>query len=395
MYLKGRNIILGITGSIAAYKSAFLTRLLIEKGSNVKIIVTPSALNFITPLTLSTLSKNPIYKDNFNADTGEWNNHVQLGIWADLMLIAPVTANTLSKMATGLADNLLLTTYLSAKCPVFFAPAMDLDMYQHPTTTENIKTLKNAGNVFIKPEKGELASGLEGEGRMAEPENIIHFLEKHNIKNLPLNGKKVLVTAGPTRESIDPVRYITNHSSGKMGYALAQEAINLGAEVILISGPTMLEQPKGCEFVAVETAEEMFNACVKYFTNADITIKAAAVADYTPTTKADKKIKKSSSNSSIELKRTKDILSYLGNKKQKGQLLIGFALETDHAARNAQKKLETKKLDFIVLNSLEDEGAGFGHDTNKVTIFNKDNKPKTFPLKSKKEIAKEIFNYIL
>jgi len=394
--LRDKNILLGVCGSIASYKSAILTRLLVKSGANVKIVMTEYATQFITPLTLSTLSKNPVLTDYFNANTSEWNNHVELGLWADIMLIAPVTANTLSKLANGLCDNLLSAIYLSAKCPVFFAPAMDLDMWKHPATQNNIKKLKSYGNSLIEPAHGELASGLIGEGRMAEPDDILDFLQKEFKKKLPLTNKKVLVTAGPTYEAIDPVRFIGNHSSGKMGYALAEELAALGAEVTLLSGPTALNViNKQIHRINITTAEEMFHEASKYFPESDITIMNAAVSDYRPKSAASQKIKKSTTEFAIELVRTTDILTKLGEIKKPGQLLIGFALETTDEEANAIKKIRQKNLDFIVLNSLQDKEAGFKGDKNKITIIDHDLHKESFSLKSKKEVAADICRKIL
>lgn len=394
--LSGKKIILGVSGGIAAYKTAALVRLFIKAGAHVQVIMTPASKDFITPLTLSTLSKKPVYSSFFNEDDENalWNNHVDLALWADFILIAPATANTLSKMVSGNCDNLLIATYLSAKCPVYFAPAMDLDMYKHPSTLTSFKALKEFGNVIIPAESGELASGLSGEGRMAEPENIITFIEKDLESKLPLKGKKILITAGPTYEAIDPVRFIGNHSSGKMGFAIAEEAANQGAEVVLVSGPTHLQTVnKNINVVRVVSAEDMYNACHENFENADVVIAAAAVADYRSKVVATQKIKKNENSFSIELERTKDILYSFGEKKNK-QFLIGFALETENETENAKSKIMKKNLDLIVLNSLNDEGAGFGKETNKVTFIDKDFKQEQFDLKSKQEVAKDIINKI-
>ena len=391
--LKGKHILLGVTGGIAAYKSAFLIRLFIKSGAKVKVVMTPDAEEFVTPLTLSTLSKNPVLS-SFTDSEKNWNNHVELGLWADFMCIAPATANTLSKMISGKSDNLLLTTYLSAKCPVYIAPAMDLDMYKHHTTQNNIKTLKQSNHIFIEPESGELASGLEGKGRMAEPENIVKFIEQNLTDQMPLNQKKVLITAGPTYEPIDPVRYIGNHSSGRMGYELAKTALNLGAEVILISGPTHLNiTHSNLKLINVKTADEMFEHAMKYYDDVDIAIASAAVSDYKPKTVYDKKVKKTNDEFTIELVKNPDILHTFGQKKTR-QLLIGFALETNDEVKHAQQKLAKKNLDFIVLNSLNDKGAGFKSDTNKISIITKDNINR-FDLKPKTEVAKDIFDQIL
>lgn len=393
--LAKKHILLIITGSIAAYKSAYLTRLLIKAGAEVKVVMTPAASAFITPLTLSTLSKNKVLIDMM--EEGEWNSHVDLGLWADLVLIAPATANTMAKMVAGIADNLALTTYLSAKCPVAIAPAMDLDMWKHPVTQENVNRLKAFGHQVIPVESGELASGLEGEGRMAEPENILSFVADFfsKKKEFDLAGKSVLITAGPTFEKIDPVRFIGNHSSGKMGVAIAAECARRGASVHLVLGPSVLEVDAPVDLIRVTSADEMAKATFNRAADADIIILAAAVADFTPVAPSEKKIKKSGENLTLELKRTQDIAASLGASKKKDQLLVGFALETDHAFENASKKLERKNFDFIVLNSLESEGAGFKHDTNKVTFIFKDNKFREFELKSKKLVARDIVDQVL
>lgn len=395
--LRGKNILLGITAGIAAYKSAFIVRLFIKAGANVKVVMTPASKDFITPLTLSTLSKNPVLSSFTNEeDENEvWNNHVELGLWADLFLIAPATANTLSKMATGNSDNLLLATYLSAKCPVYFAPAMDLDMYKHPTTVHSLETLQGFGNIMIPAASGELASGLIGEGRMAEPEDIISFIETDISNALPLKGKKVLITAGPTYEAIDPVRFIGNHSSGKMGYEIARAAANLGASVVIVSGPTHQTADHSLiTVVPVENAAQMYEAAHEHFNDSNIGILSAAVADYRPKVVAEKKIKKNEPTLNLELEKTKDILASLGDIKQ-DQLLVGFALETHNERENAIKKLKSKNLDLIVLNSLNDEGAGFGGVTNKVTIIDKNENSTDYGLKSKSEVARDLLNEIL
>ncbi len=395
--LGGKNILLGITGGIAAYKTTFLVRLLIKAGANVKIILTPSAGTFVSALTLAALSKNQVLTSFVKEEehSVEWNNHVALGLWADLMVIAPATANTLSKMANGSCDNLLLAVYLSAKCPVFFAPAMDLDMYQHPSTIISLEKLQSFGNILIPAGSGELASGLYGEGRMAEPEEIERLLKAYFEKGQPLNGKKILITAGPTYESIDPVRFIGNYSSGAMGYELAKAADNLGAEVILISGPSHLSVANDrIKLIKVVSAEEMYLAAQAQYNSVDIAICAAAVADYRPTTVASQKIKKNSGGMTIELVKTKDILSALGAMK-KNQYLVGFALETENEVENAINKLKKKNLDAIVLNSLNDEGAGFGTNTNKITLIDKNLTIKPFQLKSKAEVAYDILNEII
>ncbi len=394
--LSGKKILLGISGGIAAYKTASLVRLLIKAGADVRVVMTPASKDFVTPLTLSTLSKNPVHSSFFNEEdeNAVWNNHVELGLWADIFLIAPATANTMSKMVTGGADNLLIATYLSAKCPVYFAPAMDLDMYKHPSTMAAFKSLQDFGNIMIPAESGELASGLHGEGRMAEPENIVAFLEKDIESKLPLKGKKILVTAGPTYEAIDPVRFIGNHSTGKMGFDIANEAANQGAEVILVSGPTHLKVSNSTiKLVQVQSAQEMYNACHEYFDGVDAAVAAAAVADYRPKTVAAQKIKKNDSSLVLELEKTKDILASLGEKK-KSQFLIGFALETENEIEHAKQKIRKKNLDLIVLNSLNDEGAGFGKPTNKITFINKDFKVEPQDLKTKEEVAGDIINKI-
>lgn len=393
--LKHKNILLGVCGSIAAYKSALLVRSLIRAGANVKVILTADASNFITPLTLATLSKNPVYTHYFDAETGVWSNHVELGLWADYMIIAPASANTIAKMANGICDNLLSAVYLSAKCPVFFAPAMDLDMWKHESTRENIAQLQSFGNIIIAPNKGELASGLYGEGRMAEPDEIVAFLHNYIQAGLPLLGKKALVTAGPTYEAIDPVRFIGNHSSGKMGFAIAANLVKLGAEVLLITGPTAEKSDVNLKRIDVVSAEQMLNACLENFSESDITVMSAAVADYTPITVAAHKIKKSDASFTISLKKTVDILSSLGELKRKDQILVGFALETDQEENYAQQKLKRKNLDLIVLNSLNDKGAGFKGDTNKITIFNRSLEKIVFELKTKNEVAHDICDEIL
>ena len=394
--LTGKKIVLGISGSIAAYKSAVLTRLLVKAGADVKIIMTPHAHDFITPLTLSTLSKNPVLTEFVKDDSGQWNNHVELGLWADAFILAPATANTIAKMANGLCDNLLLAVYLSARCPVFLAPAMDLDMLKHPATQNNLTKLQSYGNHIVDPTYGELASGLIGNGRMAEPEEIVQHLEQHFSSKKKLEGKSVLVTAGPTYEAIDPVRFIGNHSSGKMGFAIAEELANQGATVNLVAGPTHqhTNHPR-INVIKVVSAEEMYTSCASLFPTTDVTVLAAAVADYRPLEKAEQKIKKKDENLSLVLTKTQDIAASLGKLKHNGQVIVGFALETEHEQSNAIKKLEAKNFDLIVLNSLNDKGAGFGHDTNKITIIDKRNTVRTFELKDKKEVARDIVQAII
>lgn len=395
--LSGKKIVLGVSGGIAAYKTANLVRLFIKAGADVRVVMTPASKDFVTPLTLSTLSKNPVHSTFFNEEDedAQWNNHVELGLWADLMLIAPATANTLSKMANGNCDNLLIATYLSAKCPVYFAPAMDLDMYKHPSTIASFDALKKFGNVMIPAESGELASGLSGEGRMAEPENIIAFLEADLESKLPLKGKKILITAGPTYESIDPVRFIGNHSSGKMGYDIAECAAGLGAEVVLVSGPTHLKARNShISVVNVVSAQQMYDACHQYYEAVDVAIAAAAVADYRPKAVADQKIKKDDADFSITLEKTKDILASMGAAKQ-NQFLIGFALETENEIENAKLKVRKKNLNLIVLNSLNDAGAGFGKPTNKITFIDADFVVTPMDLKPKEEVARDIINKVI
>ncbi|MBI3220576.1 MAG: bifunctional phosphopantothenoylcysteine decarboxylase/phosphopantothenate--cysteine ligase CoaBC [Bacteroidetes bacterium] len=394
--LTGKKVIVGVSGSIAAYKSAMMVRLLVKAGAEVKVVMTSAAKDFITPLTLSTLSKNPVLSDFTSGDQGLWNNHVDLGLWADALVIAPASANTLAKMAHGQSDNLLVAVYLSARCPVFFAPAMDLDMLQHPSTKENIQKLESWGNQQINPTFGELASGLEGKGRMAEPEEIVSFLESYFSASQKLKGKKVLVTAGPTHEAIDPVRFIGNNSSGKMGFAIAEQLANEGAEVELVVGPTHLAPvTDGVKVTRVTSAQQMYEACTACFPQMDIAVLAAAVADYRPIHMADQKIKKTTDNLVIELTKTQDIAAELGKQKKANQLMVGFALETENEKANALKKIASKNFDLIVLNSLNDQGAGFGHDTNKVAIISKSGAEKNFTLKSKKEVAKDIVNAIV
>jgi phosphopantothenoylcysteine decarboxylase/phosphopantothenate--cysteine ligase len=396
MKLKDKNILLGITGSIAAYKAAILVRLLVKEGANVKVVMTKLAKEFITPLTMATLSKNPILVDFFDPESGQWNSHVDLGSWSDLYLIAPATANTLGKMAHGIADNLLLTTYLSAKCPVMIAPAMDLDMYQHTANLKNIEILKSYGNIIIEPVTGELASGLSGKGRMEEPEMITQkVIDFFSVKK-KLKNKRILVTAGPTYEPIDPVRFIGNYSSGKMGYALANELAEQGAEVILISGPTALTTNNpSVKKIDVQTADEMFDATVKYFKNCDAAIMSAAVADYKPAQRYRQKVKRNNDKLAISLEPNKDIAAHLGKIKKKNQVIVGFALETNDEIKNATQKINTKNLDFIVLNSLKDEGAGFGVNTNKISIIDNKGKVEKFDLKSKNEVAVDIVKKLM
>ncbi|WP_016988754.1 bifunctional phosphopantothenoylcysteine decarboxylase/phosphopantothenate--cysteine ligase CoaBC [Flavobacterium sp. ACAM 123] len=395
--LSGKKVLLGISGGIAAYKTASLVRLFIKAGAHVQVIMTPASKDFITPLTLSTLSKNPVHSAFFNQDeeNEKWNNHVELGLWADLILIAPATANTLSKMAHGTCDNLLIAVYLSAKCPVFIAPAMDLDMYKHPSTVASFKALKDFGNTIIPAESGELASGLSGEGRMAEPSTIIRFLEDDLESKLPLKGKKILITAGPTYEAIDPVRFIGNHSSGKMGFDIARSAAKLGASVILVAGPTHFTVNHSLiQVIHVVSAQEMYEACHQYFEDVDVAIAAAAVSDYKPKNRTIQKIKKAEDNFVIEFTKTKDILASLGNLK-KNQFLIGFALETENEIENAKGKIQKKNLDLIVLNSLQDDGAGFGKPTNKVTFIDKNFNIEPMELKSKEAVADDILNKVI
>jgi len=389
--MKGKNVIVGITGSIAAYKAAILIRLLVKEGASVRVLMTPMAKQFIAPLSLATLAKYPVLVDFHNPENGDWNSHVDMGLWADAYLIAPATANTIAKMAHGVADNLLLTTYLSARCPVFVAPAMDLDMYKHPATQQNINTLRSCGVQIIEPAEGELASGLMGKGRMEEPEIIAATLRAFFIQKLSFAQKSILITAGPTYEAIDPVRYISNYSSGKMGYALAAALAAQGAHVTLISGPVYLslEHPN-IEIVKVVSAEEMLHATLKYFINCHCAIMAAAVADYTPVEPHQAKMKRTNDHLIIRLEPTVDIAAEVGKIKSENQVLVGFALETDKNFENALHKLQKKNLDFIVLNTLSDEGAGFGFDTNKISIIFKDGNIERFDLKTKNEVARDI-----
>jgi len=391
--LQNKKILLGVTGSIAAYKAAILTRLLVKAGAEVKIVMTSSAKDFVTPLSLSTLSKNPVLADLTENDS--WANHVMLGRWADVMLIAPLSCNTLAKMATGLCDNLLMAVYLSATCPVVVAPAMDEDMWHHGTTKNNLETLRTFGNHIIPVENGELASGLVGEGRMAEPESIINWLNDFFFQEKQLKGKKILITAGPTYEQIDPVRFIGNHSSGKMGVAIAEEMQKRGGDVTLVLGPSNVKVNGGIKTIHVTSAADMFNACEKTFPEVDIAIMSAAVADYTPAQVAKEKIKKTDNDLAVPLTKTKDILKTLGGLKTTDQFVIGFALETNNEKENALQKLQSKNADMIILNSLQDAGAGFGLDTNKITIFDKTGKAYPFDVKSKKEVARDIVNTII
>lgn len=407
MSIAGKHILVGVTGSISAYKSALLVRLLVKAGAEVQVVMTEAAQAFITPLTLATLSKRPalstfVSSESGNSGNGSWNNHVELGLWADAIVIAPASANTLARCATGLCNNLLSAVYLSARCPVFFAPAMDVDMYRHPTTVENLRRLESFGNHIIQAEHGELASGLIGEGRLAEPETIVQLLhEFFEKKDNPqaignLAGKRVLITAGPTQEPIDPVRYISNHSTGKMGYAIANAFAKAGAIVTLVSGPTSLSiAHPDIQRIQVRSAQEMFEAAQLAFGEADIVVLSAAVADYTPAHPADRKIKKKETFFSLELTKTTDIAATLGSQKQPNQLMMGFALETDNEYENAIKKLQSKNLDWIVLNSLRDAGAGFGHDTNKITVIDKEGQTHEFALKSKDDVAQDLVNLVV
>jgi len=394
MALQGKKIILGVTGSIAAYKAAPLIRLLVKEGVEVKVIMTALAKEFITPLTLATLAKNPILVDFFDPTNGNWNSHVDLGLWADAYLIAPATANTIGKMATGVADNLLLTTYLSAKCPVFVAPAMDLDMFAHPAMQRNLETLRLIGNQIIEPTSGELASGLDGKGRMEEPENIVRYLDNYFTAK-PLQGKKILITAGPTYEKIDPVRFVGNYSTGKMGFALAEVCALQGADVCLIAGPVQLKtKHRNIERIDVESAEDMYVAVMNRFYGMDGAILCAAVADFTPIDAAQIKLKREKENILLELKPTQDIAAAVGEMKTESQFLIGFALETNNEEANAISKMERKNFDFIVLNSLQDDQAGFGYDTNKICIIHRSGDKKEFDLKNKNAVAEDIVSEI-
>lgn len=396
--LRGKKILLGVCGSIAAYKAANLIRLLVKEHAEVRVIMTSSACSFITPLTLSTLSKNPAITEFVKDSSGTWNNHVELGLWADVFVVAPASANTMAKCAHGLCDNLLTATYLSARCPVIFAPAMDLDMYQHPSSIKNISVLKEYGNVVLDSEFGELASGLTGQGRMPEPEKVVEYLKKHfSVTKGALSGKKVLITAGPTFEPIDPVRFIGNRSTGKMGYAIAEACVDAGASVTLISGPTSLKLPANVDVKRVEQAREMYEIALKYFESADIIILAAAVADFRPREYYGSKMKKKEGEDILNLflEKNPDIAREIGNRKKSHQYLVGFALETDNEIENAKAKINSKNLDLIVLNSLNDKGAGFEYDTNKITLINKNNLISSFELKSKKEAARDIVDQII
>ncbi|MFZ1808071.1 MAG: bifunctional phosphopantothenoylcysteine decarboxylase/phosphopantothenate--cysteine ligase CoaBC [Cyclobacteriaceae bacterium] len=394
--MKGKKIILGVSGSIAAYKAANLTRLLVKEGAEVKVIMTESAKDFITPLTLSTLSKNPVLSQFLKNEAGEWNNHVELGLWADAMVVAPASANTLAKMAHGECDNLLLAVYLSARCPVFVAPAMDLDMLQHPSTKKNLQSLQEYGNHLMAPGHGELASGLVGTGRMAEPEEIMEQLNQFFSEKKKLSGKRALVTAGPTHEALDPVRFIGNNSSGKMGYAIAEALASVGANVTLVSGPThLILQHPNIVVKKVTSTADMHEACQEVFPKTDIAVFSAAVADYRPATVADQKIKKADNDLTLQLMKTTDIAAELGKQKKNGQFIVGFALETENEEQNAMKKIAAKNFDLIVLNSLNDKGAGFGHDTNKIKLIDKKGEVFEFSLKNKKEVATDIVNAIV
>jgi phosphopantothenoylcysteine decarboxylase/phosphopantothenate--cysteine ligase len=395
MNMKGKKIVLGITGSIAAYKAAILIRALIKKGAEVQVVITPAGKEFITPIPLSALTSKPVISEFFAQRDGTWNSHVDLGLWADAMVIAPATASTIGKMAHGVADNMLITTYLSMKAPVFIAPAMDLDMFAHPSTQNNLNILRSYGNHIIEPASGELASHLVGKGRMEEPEKIVEVLESFFNQQLDLKGKKVLITAGPTYEKIDPVRFIGNYSSGKMGYALAEECASRGAEVILVSGPvTLKEHHPNIRRIDVESAEEMYEEARRAYTDADAGILCAAVADFTPDHTADHKIKRGKDGMTIQLKPTKDIAASLGATKKEEQVLVGFALETNDEQQNAKGKLERKNFDFIVLNSLNDKGAGFRVDTNKISIIDRQDIT-SYPLKNKSEVAKDIIDRLV
>jgi len=397
MELTGKRIILGVTGSIAAYKAVYLLRLLMKEGADVQVIMTAASKEFVGPVTFSALSGKPVLSEFFTREAGDWNSHVEMGVSADLMLIAPVTATTLGKMAQGIADNLLVTTYLSARCPVIVAPAMDMDMYEHPSTQENLRRLKEIGNLVIEPASGELASGLEGRGRMEEPEEIIRFIKQMETSptKKKLLNKRVLVTAGPTHENIDPVRFIGNHSSGKMGFAIAEACAAEGAEVFLVSGPVSIQtQAKGIEVKRVTSAGEMFDACERYLDSIDVAVFNAAVSDFTPVENFSSKVKRGSESWSIELKPTRDIAGELGRRKKKGQVFVGFALETDNEVENAHAKMQKKSLDLMVLNSLRDEGAGFGGDTNKVTVIDRQGGVENYELKSKAGVAADLVDWL-
>lgn len=393
--MQGKHVILGVTGGIAAYKAAYLVRSLVKAGAEVKVIMTENAKKFVAPLTFSTLSGNPVYTEFFNPENGEWHSHVKLGIWADLFIVAPATANTIAKMAHGIADNLLTTTYLSARCRTLVVPAMDLDMYASAATQENLETLKRRGVIVMDPASGELASGLEGKGRMPEPDDILAFAESVLAEKQELAGKKVLITAGPTYENIDPVRFIGNYSTGKMGYSIADECARRGAEVTLVSGPVSITpKNKSVKVISVRSAAEMFAVADKHFTDADITILSAAVADFTPVVSADEKIKRENDNLTLELRPTVDIAASLGKKKREGQILVGFALETNNEEQNAQSKLERKNFDFIVLNSMRNPGTCFGSDNNQIKIIDR-NSTECYPLKTKEEVASDIIDKIV
>lgn len=395
MELQGKHIVLGITGSIAAYKACFLIRLLIKEGAEVQVVITPAGKEFITPVTLSALTHRPVISDFFSQRDGTWHSHVDLGLWADLMVIAPATASTIGKMANGIADNMLVTTYLSMKAPVLIAPAMDLDMFAHPATQKNLKTLRGYGNLIIEPACGELASKLTGKGRMEEPEKILQVICGLLANDQTLKDKNVLITAGPTYEKIDPVRFIGNYSSGKMGYALAEDCARRGARVWLVSGPTQLiPVHPAIECIRIESAQEMYDVATKVFPDSDVAILCAAVADFTPQIRADEKIKREKGGLTLELMPTQDIAAALGQRKKNHQILVGFALETNHEEINARHKLEKKNQDFVVLNSLNDEGAGFVHDTNKITIISRKGEKQAYPLKPKTEVAKDIIDKV-
>ena len=392
--LEGKKIILGITGSIAAYKAAYLTRALIKKGAEVQIVITPSGKEFITPVTLSALTGKPVVSEFFTANDGTWHSHVELGLWADAMLVAPATASTIGKMANGIADNMLITTYLSVKCPVFVAPAMDLDMFAHPSTQHNLERLRSYGNYIIEPATGELASHLEGKGRMEEPDRIVACLENFFNRRQSLAGRKIVITAGPTYEKIDPVRFIGNYSSGKMGFAIAADCAARGAEVVLVAGPVSLPTPPSVRRIDVESASQMYDAATREFADADAALCCAAVADYAPAAYSEQKLKRTDENLVLTLSPNKDIAAELGRMKRTGQCVAGFALETEHESVNAQEKMQRKNLDFIVLNSLREQGAGFRVDTNKVTIFEQNGNKTEYPMKSKREVAADIVDVL-